>query len=118
DGTTTDRSTPVRVQGLTDVVAISAGVEQSLALRADGTVWTWGLPLLSSLSGDPAPVAGVGDVVGVAAGGAHDAVLKADGSVWSWGANTAGQLGDGTTTQGAALVRAIDPADPSGYLSG
>ncbi|QIK38854.1 hypothetical protein GWK36_13685 [Caldichromatium japonicum] len=33
---------PVRVKGLTDVVAIAARANHTLALRADGTVWGWG----------------------------------------------------------------------------
>lgn len=42
DGTTTNRSTPVQVSGLTDVVAIGAGGYHSVALKKDGTVWAWG----------------------------------------------------------------------------
>ncbi len=36
------RSSPVVVPGLSDVVEISAGEFYSVALRADGTVWSWG----------------------------------------------------------------------------
>jgi alpha-tubulin suppressor-like RCC1 family protein len=42
DGTTQDRSDPVQVQGLTDIVAIDTGSWHSIALQADGTVWAWG----------------------------------------------------------------------------
>src|SRR6185295_3241807 len=34
-------ATPVQVSGLTAVTAIAGGTYHSLALKSDGTVWTW-----------------------------------------------------------------------------
>lgn len=49
DGTTTTRTTPVRVlrsatpgDYFTGVVAVAGGVENSYAILADGTLWSWG----------------------------------------------------------------------------
>ena len=47
DGTSTDRSNPVRVLrslggGVSDVVQVSAGIGQTVMLKADGTVWAAG----------------------------------------------------------------------------
>ncbi len=43
DGTEEGYSaTPVHVKDLTDVVAIAAGENHSLALKGDGTLWEWG----------------------------------------------------------------------------
>jgi len=43
DGTTTaSYTTPVQVSDLTDVVAIAVGSNHSIALKIDGTIWTWG----------------------------------------------------------------------------
>ncbi|NHM26454.1 PKD domain-containing protein [Desulfofundulus sp. TPOSR] len=97
------RLTPVQVQGLADVVAVAAGDFHSLALKFDGTVWTWGRNWYGEL-GDgtrekrlyPVQVQGLADVVAVAAGDEHSLALKSDGTVWAWGRNWAGQLGDGT----------------------
>ena len=42
DGTTTQRTSPVQVSGLSGAVAVTAGNSHSLAVRDDGTVWAWG----------------------------------------------------------------------------
>jgi alpha-tubulin suppressor-like RCC1 family protein len=105
DGTSTDRSTPVRVSGLEGVVAIAAGPRHSLAVRRDGTVWAWGSnwggPLGEGTTTDhatPNQVHGLDRVIAVSGGDMHSLALTADGTVWAWGYNRYGQLGDGTTT--------------------
>ena len=117
DGTETDRNTPVQVINLSGAKAIAAGGYHSLALKSDGTVWAWGANDRGQL-GDgttiqrpaPVPVPNLSGVAGIA--GSADAdytlALKGDGTVWAWGANDAGQLGDGTTTDRHAPVRAKD----------
>jgi alpha-tubulin suppressor-like RCC1 family protein len=110
DGTTTTRTLPVQVQGLTGVVAIDAagseGNLHSLALRSDRALFAWGSNANGQLgTGDnspsavPVPVAGLGvgsDVVEISAGTGLSLARKADGSVLAWGDNSSGQLGDGT----------------------
>jgi uncharacterized repeat protein (TIGR01451 family) len=91
DGTTTDRSTPLQVGGLSGVVAVATGGSHSLALKADGTLSAWGANYYGQLGdGTPqpapiAPVRGLGGVVAVAAGHYYSLALRADGSVWQWG---------------------------------
>jgi alpha-tubulin suppressor-like RCC1 family protein len=104
-------ATPTQVTGLTDVIAITAGYEHSLALRADGTVWAWGVNTdgtLGTTSADqcgrisnpyacaksPAQIAGLTSVAAITAGhGYHSLALRDDGTVWAWGRGTEGQLG-------------------------
>ena len=98
DGTTTDRSSPVRVSGLSQVTAIAAGQLHSLALKSDGTVWAWGDNFYGKL-GDgsqtrrtsPVRVTGLGTpstMLGVAAGGDFSVVLKAAPTSTSTPTNT------------------------------
>src|SRR6185436_9930746 len=98
DGTTTDRSTPVAVSGLTGVVSISGGWRHSLALKSDGTVRAWGLNDYGQLGDGTTTVAvsGLTGVIAISAGYAHSLALKSDGTVWAWGLNNWGQLGIGS----------------------
>ncbi len=85
---------------------LSAGVDHTVVVKPDGTVWTWGDNTYGQLGYGlavdrpvPGPVPTIADGLAVAAGGYHTLLLRSDGSVWSWGHNSYGQLGDGTTTQ-------------------
>ncbi|MGD9858265.1 MAG: hypothetical protein AB7U20_25270, partial [Planctomycetaceae bacterium] len=110
------RSTPGQVVGLGGVVAADGGGFQSMALKADGTVWAWGANDQGELgngSADPynalpVQVSDLDDVVAVSAGETHDLALNADGTVWAWGQNNDGQLGDGT------ILKRTKPVQVSG----
>jgi hypothetical protein len=71
---------------LTNIVAISAGVRHSLALRADGTLVAWG-----NNEYDQTAAPARDDLVAIAAGGYHNLALTAEGSVIAWGADWDGQ---------------------------
>jgi len=121
DGAT--RSNPARIEGLSDCVAVAAGSLGVLALRADGTIWSWGSGdgTSYSLSGGPAPfqIAGFSEVVAIAASQSFY-IVTADGSLWTWGWNDSGQLGDGTftgRTTPARLVSLSNIVGVSSYIS-
>jgi hypothetical protein len=98
--------TPGRVPGLTEVVAVDAGLGHSLALRADGSVWARGNGSAEEVGDGTAsgphfvpiagPVPALTEVVTIDAGAHHSLALTATGGVWAWGWNQDGQLGDGT----------------------
>jgi len=69
---------------LSDVVAVAAGYEHSVALKRDGTVASWG-------NTPPAP-AGLNNVVAIAAGRYGTLALKSDGTLVGWGSANFGQL--------------------------
>lgn len=75
-------------EGLTDVVAIAAGMYHSLALKSDGTVIAWDSKIMSQQTAVPKDLT---HVVAIAAGESHSLALKSDGTVVAWGSNTAGQ---------------------------
>jgi uncharacterized repeat protein (TIGR01451 family) len=107
-----------------EVSALEAGSCHSVALRSDGTVWTWGCNGSGQL-GDgtwsnrnvPTRVAILVDIVAVAAGQFHSLAVRVDGTVWAWGWNTNSQLGDGTTSNQPTPVQVEDPSDPTGFLT-
>jgi hypothetical protein len=67
---------------LSNVVAIAAGEDHSMALRSDGTVVGWG----QNTYGQGSPPRGFSNVVAIAAGSAHSLALRSDGTVVAWGA--------------------------------
>ncbi len=89
---------PGVVPNLTDVIAISAGGGFSVALKSDGTVWSWGDNSSGQLGrvtteNNPAVIPGLNNVIAISAGSGFTTALKADGTVWTFGANGFGQLG-------------------------
>ncbi|NTV40959.1 MAG: hypothetical protein HGA61_01670 [Candidatus Moranbacteria bacterium] len=117
-GGNSDLHFPERVSGpasgsLTDVVAVSSGYAHSLALKSDGTVWSWGWNGYGQL-GDTStvdkltPVQVVGEngtgflngVTAIAAGYAHSMALLEDNTIVAWGWASSGQLGYKTVASG------------------
>ena len=76
------------IGGLSNLLAISAGKQHSLALKIDGTVVAWGY----GGEGRTTVPAGLSNVVKIAAGGFHNMVLRSDGTVVGWGRSTEGQV--------------------------
>jgi alpha-tubulin suppressor-like RCC1 family protein len=103
-GSTADSTVPVPVPGLAGITQIAAGAGDTdfdLALRSDGTVWSWGFNSLGQLgdgsagsSPTPVQVTGLTGVTQIAAGDGFGLALRSDGTVWAWGWNRNGVLGD------------------------
>ncbi|MEM7157518.1 MAG: hypothetical protein AAF799_32055 [Myxococcota bacterium] len=108
-GTSPCSRTPTVVAGLSDVVAIGAGFEHTLVLDADGMVWTFGDNEYGQLGDPSAPatrmtptmVPALADIIQVAAASHASYALTEAGDVYAWGENDRGQLGLGTTDDGA-----------------
>ena len=113
---THDIKWPLRCQGRSNrpsqagaglVAGVDAGWYNTCALKADNSLWCWGVNnygqlgdnLAESSSSVPVSVIGLGSgVVEVKAGWYHACARKTDGSLWCWGMGGSGQLGDGLQT--------------------
>jgi alpha-tubulin suppressor-like RCC1 family protein len=125
---TIHQNVPTQVLGLngigflTDVIDITAGVDHSMALKSDGTVWGWGSNNVGSLGDNtttdrltPIQVLSLTNIIKIDAGWDYTLALKADGTVWSWGMGTSGELGDGSSTQSLVPIQVVGPGG-IGYL--
>ncbi|HLA56320.1 MAG TPA: T9SS type A sorting domain-containing protein [Flavobacterium sp.] len=80
-----------------------AGFYHTLGVKADGTLWAWGLNDVGQLGNgtntntfNPVQIGGENNWQSVAVGFNHSLAIKTDGTLWAWGRNETGQLGDGT----------------------
>lgn len=90
---------PAEIKGLSDVSSIVTGLDRTLVLKTDGTLWVMGYDVgeyFYSLKHGPEwrRVEGLEKVTSMALGYNHAVAVTADGTVVAWGSNKAGQLGD------------------------
>ena len=122
DGTTTDRSTPEVISLATNVtpVAISAGWFHVVAIGSDGKLYAWGHNESGELGDGTTTDRNTPEAITLPSGASPTAVaasvsdttnpydptnqygfslaIGSDGTLYAWGDNSAGELGDGTTT--------------------
>ena len=114
---------PKRVEALAGqrVVAVSAGGVHSLALAADGSVWSWGCGDLGKLGhGDtqlqllPKKVEAFAGqrVVATSAGATNSIAITADGAVFTWGNGEDACLGHGEDLSNQLLPKKIEAWAP------
>ena len=91
---------------------VAAGQDHSVALKSDGSLWSWGSNARGQLglgttvdSAAPLRIGTEHDWSTLASGTTHTMAIKSNGTLWAWGWNDSGELGDGSTTRRDAPVQ-------------
>ena len=76
---------------MNDVVAVSTSHSNTMAIRADGSLWGWGGNWFGQVGTgtsehQTSPTRIMDNVTAVSAGGLHTMAIRSDGSLWGWGA--------------------------------
>jgi alpha-tubulin suppressor-like RCC1 family protein len=113
---TTYVSSPVQtIAGGTNWFQAHAGYTHSVAIKKDGTLWTWGGNNNGQLgngttnnSSSPAQtISNTNDWKFVSCASDNSVAIKSDGTLWIWGWNNYGQLGNNTTDAKSSPVETI-----------
>ena len=110
------RSSPVQtVAGGSNWKCVEALGNLSVAIKTDGTLWTWGCNTNGQL-GDNTTVTKSSPVQTVSAGSdwrmiggsnCTPAAIKSNGILWAWGFASQGRLGDNTTVPKSSPVQVV-----------
>jgi alpha-tubulin suppressor-like RCC1 family protein len=100
---TINRSSPVQVGALSNWAKASGSSGGCVALKTDGTLWSWGYNTRGNLGhndtvarSSPVQIGALTDWTSAFSAKSNFCVaIKADGTMWGWGRNNQGQLGLG-----------------------
>ena len=109
------------VQLMEDVIDVSTGRAHTLAIKSDGSLWTWGSNYYGQLGDGTtveriAPLKIMEDVSSISTGSYQSFAIKTDGSLLAWGYNQYGELGDGTSSNQLIPVKTME--DISSVVAG
>ena len=109
------RSSPAQIPGTTwkEVRGEGEGNYSTLAVKTDGTLWSWGLNEYGQLGlnqGSPGRCSSPTQIPGttwdkIGAGYNKYYAIKTDGTLWAWGYGHIGALGDNSQTQRSSPVQ-------------
>jgi alpha-tubulin suppressor-like RCC1 family protein len=112
-------TTPVAVNKLSGVIAITGGDRHSIALLENGKVMAWGNNQQGQLgngttvaSDVPVEVIGLSEVTAIAAGSRYNLALLKSGKLMAWGENAFGELGNGTKNNSDVPVEVTGLSEP------
>jgi hypothetical protein len=112
DNNNLKRSSPVQVGALTTWAKVAAGQLHGMAVKTDGTLWTWGYNGQGALGqndtirrSSPIQVGALTNWAYVAGGERHTVASTTSGELYAWGKNTRGEVGDGTVVTKSSPVQ-------------
>ena len=114
NNSTSSKSVPTQVVDVSSSwVFASASTSGGIAIKSNGTLWTWGVNNFGQLgtsnttntSSMVQTVAGGTNWYYVNCSGEFSAAIKSDGSLWLWGSNIYGQIGDGTVISRSSPIQ-------------
>ena len=93
----------------------STGVNNTAAIKVDGTLWLWGSGVCGKLGNNStvnvsSPVQTVSQGTNwlqVAMASCHAAAIKTDGTLWLWGSGACGKLGSNSTDNQSSPIQTI-----------
>jgi alpha-tubulin suppressor-like RCC1 family protein len=110
----TNRSSPVQIGTGTNWAYVAVGDVNSMAIRSDGTLWSWGSNQFGQLGlnlattanrSSPVQVGTRADWRSVSLGNFTAFANRTDGTMWAWGRNTNGELGLGDAINRSSPVQ-------------
>jgi alpha-tubulin suppressor-like RCC1 family protein len=114
EGGVSNKSSPIQI-GTQIWSAVSAGRNNTTAVKTDGTMWSWGDNTAGNLGIEPAgltssrsspvQVGALTDWLLPAAGGYSSFAINTSGRLYGWGANEYGSVGDSTNTARSSPVQ-------------
>lgn len=90
DGGRQERLHPVQVQDIRGVKRIAAGNDHTIAIKEDGSVWTWGRNTSGTqeVRTTPIKINNVNNAIAIGGGGtdrdSYTLAIHQDGTVWKW----------------------------------
>jgi len=91
-----------------NVIAVSAGLNHTMAIQSDGSLWAWGRNVHGQLgiadidtltTTQHSPIHIMDNVAFVEAGRYHTMAIGTDGTLWGWGSNQYNMLGNNLLPQ-------------------
>lgn len=102
-GSSYSTNSPNQVGVLNNWIEIDSGMQHTIAIKTDGTLWAWGLNYAGQLGignltdqNEPIQIGILTDWQKIFVGEGNSFALQNNNTLWAWGVNSNGELGNGS----------------------